>query len=236
MGKYSVYLHKLYWNINEQGISGSFRKLLYGFWRELFHGSEHLFYLDLSHIPDKELHIPQNVQIDTFIKKEDIPEQIMDSLKDFVRKKGMKEEFEEYYLGKILNLYKHGAALYVAKVDNKPAAYLWSITDKGNYTPYFSFFTLVPEDALLFGGVTLPPYRGKGLVPMLIRHGAYCSKKNGKKRVYATCKTWNISSFRCIVKAGLKEITIARGVRVFGKRIAIWPKIGKRNQWTDTTI
>lgn len=229
MGNYSVYLHKLYWNIKEEGIFVSFTKLFYRIWRELLHGSENLFYLDLSNLPYKEPNIPDNFKIDTFTKREEIPEQILDSLKDFVRKKGMKKEFEDYYVGKIFNLYKDGATMYVAKVDSKPAAYLWSITDKGNYTPYFAFFPLVPEDVLLFGGVTLPPYRGQGLMPMLIRHGAYRAKNDGQKVVYATCKVWNTSSFRCIVKAGLIELTIARGVRLFGKHIAIWPKIVKSN-------
>jgi RimJ/RimL family protein N-acetyltransferase len=226
LDKYSLILHKIYWNIKEERFISSIMKLLNGIWREIFQGSEHLFCLDLSKFPGNESPVSHDVQIDTFTKKEEMPEYILYSLKGFVQKKGMKEEFMNYYLEKILNTYKDGGKMYVAKVNNKLAAYLWSITEKGNYTPYFSLFPLAPGDTLLFGGLTAPPYRGQGLVPMLIRHGANLAKKDGKKRIFATCKVSNRSSFRCIIKAGLKEITVARGLTVFGRRIVLWAKNG----------
>ena len=222
--RYSFYLHKLYWNIKEKGILASFKKLLHGILGEILQGSEHLFYLDLSDFQEKKLLLPQNVEISFFTKKEEIPEYILGSLKEFVQKEGMKEEIVDYYVGEILDLYKDGGTMYVAIVDNNLAAYSWSMTYEGNYTPYFPFFPFIPGDTVLFGAMTLPRYRGQGLFPMILRHGIDHFKKTGKKRVYCSCKAWNTASFRSCEKVGLKELAVARRVEVFGRCISIWAR------------
>ncbi len=220
-------LHKLRWNMKEHGLAGLLEKFLDTVSKEIFHGSEHLFYVDLSGFRENAARKPENINIISYMKKEDIPGEVLDSLKEFVLKKGMHDDFARYYLDQSLYLFQEGAMMHVAMVKNEPAAYLWSMTNTGNHSPYFSFFPLLPEDVLVFGGTVLPSRRGQGLMPMLIRHGASLAKGAGKKRVYATCKTWNTASRRCIEKAGLKEFCVARGISLFGRRIAVWPKAGR---------
>lgn len=222
MGEYSMVLHKLRWNLKEHGMRGVLEKLFREVSREIFHGSEYLFHLDLSHLPENACPLPPNIRIDTFSRREDLPEGMLEHMKEFVRKKGMREEHEKRYVEILFRLFEDGGNIHVVFADNRPAAYLWSIS-KGNIASHFSFFPFLPEDGLLIGGNTLARYRGQGMLPLLMRHGAYWLKTNGKKRAYGACKTWNTPSFKGITKSGFKDFAIARRIRIFGRHIVIWP-------------
>lgn len=172
--------------------------------------------------------IPSNMELQTFANIQDIPENPMNSLKNFVRKKGMKEDYVNYYVGKILDCFKDGAVMHALLVDNEIATYYWSIAAEGNYDRYFPYFPLLPEDVVNFGSFTLPRYRGRGFVAILSSHVAEHHRKNGKTRMYATCKIWNTSSRQSILKSGFEEVAMAQRIGAFGKNIVIWTKTGRR--------
>jgi hypothetical protein len=213
------------WNIRELGVTGACRKFITSTYDGIFHRSENLYYMDLSGDASLDAPTQNGVEIMNFKSANDIPKQLRASLGEFVTRNGMGNEFTEYYLEKILHLFKEGATMHVALQEEKAVAYLWSMTHEGNHSPTFRSSRWLPGRA----------YFWRYYVTLLSRQGVPADadsprgglrEGNGGKRVYATCRTWNTASARCITKAGMNRISTGRCISVFGRRIVFWSRVG----------
>lgn len=213
---------KILWNVREQGIIEPVRRAFCEISREVLAGGQFLFSSLYAELPGAKLSTPKSMMIERYLNKEAIPVAYLDMLAAHIRKEHMREEIVTYYLDRFLRLFPDGASLSIAIVDGQIGAHLWSLRSSGNYPKYFPFFPLFNEDALVFAGYAHSGFRGKNLMPALIRFNAEVLRREGVRQIFASCKVWNEPSKRCIVKGGLRCIGTARSFRIFGRRIVIW--------------
>lgn len=224
MNKYRLYCNKLLWNVREKGIVEPVRRAFREVSREIVAGGQHLFFSPCAELPEAEFSLSDSVTIERYPTREAIPRAYIDMLAMHVRKKHMREEVVAYYLERLLGLFNDGASLSIAIEDDRIGAHLWSLRSSGNYTKYFPFFPIANEDAVVFAGFVHPGFRGQNLMPALIRFNVEGLRREGMRQVFASCKVWNESSSRCIVKGGLRWFGTARPLKIFGRRIVIWAR------------
>ncbi len=222
MNNIFLIIHKIKIDVKENGIVFLINKLFSKFWKEFTKGRQYLFSIDCDHIFPEKIKMTNSVGIESFRSKDEISPKCLEDLKQFVKKKHMDEKTCNHYLDKLLEIFKIGGEITVGKIDGKIVGFLWKIHSYNNYQQHFELFPLLPQDGLVFAGHALPSYRGKGIIPTLIQYNSVLLKQEGAKRIFATCKEWNQSSRRCILKAGLNQIALGRSIHFFGKRIVVW--------------
>ncbi len=102
-----------------------------------------------------------------------------------------------------------GAELFVACVSEAVAAL--QFVRPGRAVDHW-FVPLRPNDAVLFGGTTLPRFRRRGLVTWMIRHQTHYAMQGGG-RAYADVKVWNTPAIRAVESAGFRRIARMRPLR-----------------------
>ncbi len=222
MNRSFLIFHKIQFNLKENGFAHVAKKLSTEFWKEITKGGEHLFYVDSEDIIDDIQELNKKIDIQSFRARKDIPINDIEDLKQFVKKKYMNTETCEYYLDQLLEIFQNGGEITVGRLDDRIVGFLWRIHSHDRYQSYFRLFPMLPNDGLVFAGYALPEYRGMNIIPTLIRYNSLLLKKEGARRVLATCKEWNTSSQRCILKGKLKQIRTARPFSIFGKQFVIW--------------
>ena len=76
------------------------------------------------------------------------------------------------------------------------------------------------RDAELKYGLTLPEYRGRGLLPRILRAQARFLRERGIRRMYACIHEQNRSSIRGTMKAGFKLAGKCRLLKLFGVQVS----------------
>jgi RimJ/RimL family protein N-acetyltransferase len=226
MNKFSFLARKILWNVREHGFVGLLIKLSVTVRQEIFQGSEYVLLYDYGRTSEKEFRFPDSITFDSAHKKDDLSREDLESLRRFVAKPHMRKEDVDYYLENVLKLFQHGGVLWIAKKRGVLATFLWSYNKNSNYTPHFYFFPLCTDDAVIVAAYTLHEWRGQGMVPALFRYATKQLKKEGIKRIFASCKVWNKPSYRTCLKVGFLYIGTARKLDILGRRIIIWGKGG----------
>ncbi|MEW6252451.1 MAG: GNAT family N-acetyltransferase [Planctomycetota bacterium] len=95
----------------------------------------------------------------------------------------------------------HGV-LHLALIHDQLAALHW--IRAGSHVPAW-FVPLDRQDVVVFGCVTLPQHRGRGIMPWLVTHSV---KSDGVPAQYAfaDCRVWNRPAHRVFAKAGFECI------------------------------
>ena len=192
-------------------------------WNEVAHGEEHVFYFDRQNLSNENDEYPRTEGLETerYRKRADVPLESINDLKWFIRKKYMGERICQYYLERLLDVFNYGGEIAVGKLDGKIVGYIWKIHGDANYHRYFNLLPLVPRDGVLIGGHVLPMYRGRGIFPTLMRYAGLLLVEEGAERIFGTCKEWNHSSRRGILKSGMRYLCTARSIGILGKRFII---------------
>jgi hypothetical protein len=224
MNPYVLLFQKLIWNIREHGLVNLLSTLLIAIWRKIFWDAEYILYVDCTQLLDEGFSLPGKITIERYAQEKELPTDCLDQLKLFIYKKHMKEDHVNYYLREILNLFDDGGVLWLAKINHQVAGYGWSILEKNNYFPHFSYFPLSPHDGILLAGYTLPIYRGQRVVPTIIQYAALQLKKEGVQRLYARQKIYNKAGISSTTNAGLKRIGTVRSISLSGRSSIIWAK------------
>lgn len=76
------------------------------------------------------------------------------------------------------------------------------------------------RDAELKYGLTLPEYRGRGLLPRILRAQSRFLRERGIRRMYACIHEQNRSSIRGTMKAGFKLAGKCRLLKLFGVQVS----------------
>ena len=92
--------------------------------------------------------------------------------------------------------------MWLALVDGKLAAYLWS--RKARFIPNW-FVPLAEEDLQFFAATTFEEFRGRGIAPTLMRY-IMQHEMNGRGTAYVDCAQWNKPAARFFEKAGFTRI------------------------------
>jgi GNAT superfamily N-acetyltransferase len=90
---------------------------------------------------------------------------------------------------------------YVARLDGPPVAYGWSASRRGSFGPQETTFSIPPRNRYLWGFVTLPAWRGRGIYPRLLQ-AIVRDEWQDADRFWALHDARNRPSARGLVKAG----------------------------------
>lgn len=219
-----LWIKKILWNLKEHGPIYMVQMAFLTGWRKVFQDSENVFYLDCSQLPEEGSRLLENLIVERYDKREDIPEEILDDLRFHIRKKDMEAEIAEQYLTKMLGLFHEGGVMWAAKNENKLAGYFWTFLYNDNYAPYFLQFPLTTGEAVFVSGLIFPEYRGLGIFTALLRYVAFQLKKEGIQSIFNCVKVWNQASARAVIKAGFNIIGTQRPIKILGRRVIIWSK------------
>jgi ribosomal protein S18 acetylase RimI-like enzyme len=94
-----------------------------------------------------------------------------------------------------------GNRAYVARLDGASVAYGWSASRRASFGPQETAFEIPPGNCYLWGFVTLPAWRGRGLYPRLLQH-IVRAEQPGAERFWALHDAENRASARGLFRAG----------------------------------
>ena len=157
-------------------------------WRRLFQNRSHVFSFV---IPGNAPASHSNLKITRYTTIADIPTSITSQLT---------KSFGEEYLritDRELSLCAH---LYVVTAGQELVAVQRSRLGRHVQRWYVK---LDSDDLVIFGGKTVPAYRGRGVMPWLIQHQAVQHGKPGGT-AWADCKVWNTPARHAIENAGFR--------------------------------
>ncbi|GCE28745.1 hypothetical protein KDA_42290 [Dictyobacter alpinus] len=100
--------------------------------------------------------------------------------------------------------FEAGDRLYLAFMDEKPAAYGWVTTHKGYITDLRLTFALPAHNSYLYDFLTLPEWRGHGIYPRLLQ--AIIRQEESCERFWIGYRPGNEASARGMSKAGFQII------------------------------
>ena len=142
----------------------------------------------------------------TYKSREEIP---------FEFKKILDNQKLVLFVQKKINLLKEWR-LWLFTLDNNPAVVGYSYP--GNLAHNF-YFPMTSSSIYIDLIYTIPQYRGRGLMPLLLKRMIYGSKTEGFERAFLIVDEYNLSSISGIEKAGFHPI--GRGIinnRTGGKK------------------
>ena len=97
--------------------------------------------------------------------------------------------------------------LWIGQVDGRFAATQWS--RRGRYLPDW-YIELKPDDIVSYSASTETQYRGRGILPAMLRH-VIESEPVGLGEFHCDIFEWNVASLRAFDKAGYREIARVSG-------------------------
>ena len=198
-GLHSVsWLRELERLLRRYGVLCLTRRAVAKAWRHLFRNRNRVFVYEPSgYLPAAR----EDVTIWRMEAMAAIPEVILRQLS---------EQLGDRYLRAAGCEFRMRGILYVALAGEVVAAVQWSriASDIDTW-----FTSLEREDVVIFGGTTLPAFRGRGIMPWMIQHQANLDGKPGR-RVLADCKVWNTPARKAIEKAGFHFMGTYPSLRV----------------------
>ena len=100
---------------------------------------------------------------------------------------------------------REGHHLYVARLGTEPAGYGWSATATASIGELRLSLTLPPRNHYLWGFVTEPAWRGKGIYPRLLQ-AILAAEASEADRFWIGHEPGNDASARGILKAGFHRV------------------------------
>ncbi|MCH8822881.1 MAG: GNAT family N-acetyltransferase [Planctomycetes bacterium] len=137
------------------------------------------------------------LRVEYYCQIDEVPQHIVDSI---LHEEGF------FYLNTIRQEFEQNGQLYVGVLHERTVALMW--VRKGKYIEQW-FVPLTDEDYVLYGMLTFPQYRGRGLIRALAFEAM---RKYGDMggTAHIDCRVWNRSSIRAIEKLGFEKIATAR--------------------------
>ncbi len=125
---------------------------------------------------------------------------------------GITQRDEQYYQ----QLLSAHAWLVVARVEGEIAAFVWVSSKNARF--YNRVFTMRSDELYLHRGLTRPSFRGKDIMPDVIRFSCRELSTLGFRVCYGAVATHNIASIRAVKKmAGTKTNSHVRRFRILGR-------------------
>ena len=186
--------------LRAHGLKGSLKRV----WREgknqLLHRRLVIFRADLVDGEFDDHPMPDRFHVDRYDAATEVPE-------------GLIRRTSEYYSEELLreNIDKRfglGAALWVLRSDAEDLGYFWTIAGRTMQPQYF--FPLEARDVHLDDALIFPPFRGRGLLPILTEEILRSHKREGFRRGYMEAAEWNAPMIKSVAKMGFTRIGLGR--------------------------
>lgn len=196
------------------GLGATVRRLALGLRRAFSAGRTVLFYCDLDPRmcarPDlaPQLKLEQ-IRNEAELAFGDLQEMLHVGSATLARQQ-MKERFAK------------GASLWLVKIDDCLAGFGWTMrgsTIEGHYFP------LGDRDAHLFNFHVFPPYRGRGLNPVLVEYILDSLAADGVRRAFIEAAEWNDPQLSSLKKTRFEYLGVAAKQAVFGRTMVVWAPI-----------
>jgi hypothetical protein len=113
------------------------------------------------------------------------------------------------------------ATLWVIKVNNNLAGYVWS-AGQSDFGPYY--FPIGDKDVFLFDGAVIAEYRGKNLYPLLLSNVLHGLRISGCSRAIYDAHEWNHAVIKSFMKVGGKRLGIVKKYKIGRRRYLLWIK------------
>jgi ribosomal protein S18 acetylase RimI-like enzyme len=117
--------------------------------------------------------------------------------------------------------FARGATLWLYKLDDKLAAYGWSLVGQ-TIEPHF--FPLGPNDAHLFDFLVFPDYRGRRIHLLLVMEVLKYLAAEKRGRAFFEGIEWNQAVLRSFGRMPLQPMGCARKFQLFGRTIVVWSR------------
>lgn len=173
----------------------AWRRFLHRHYRPRFCRQNYIFRHEGPFPPEKRI----DCTFEHYQSFEELPEHVIEDMK--ISGLGTRFDMDRREL-------EEHATLWIAFVDNHFASRMF--TRKGQYIGRW-FLDLRPEDIVFFRGLTHPDYRGRGLLPSLIRHAAH-EALGHLDYAYTDCRTYNKAAVRCIEKIGFSRVAVMKAI------------------------
>lgn len=116
--------------------------------------------------------------------------------------------------------FTQNASLWIIKVGGRVAGYGWTLRGR-TIEPHF--FRLGQDDVHLFDYYVAPPYRGRGLNPMMVNHILKTLAVEHLGRSFIEVAEWNHPQLSSLRKTPFLRLGCARKVTI-GRQIIVWWK------------
>jgi GNAT superfamily N-acetyltransferase len=170
-----------------------------------------LFYCDLATCKPAALDDPNHAKVERKNAEGDLDahdlSQIANVWNPAIARRQISERFEQ------------GASLWLFKLDDKLAAYGWTIIGR-TVKPHF--IPLGTNDAHLFDFFVFPEYRGHGINPSLVNHILTQLASEMRSRVYIEAAEWNTAQLSSLNKTPFRPFGRAGKQGIFGKTLVVW--------------
>lgn len=195
----------------QRGFFKTLRRLFEEPTRAIFKNQMILVYADLNRLDDSVLALPENIIIES---KSTYDEAVQPDMKRMVN-----YWLRDNEMDKIKKRFEKGATLWIIKLNNDVAGYVWSI--RGRMAAAFPL-PVTPHDAVVFNSETFEEYRGHGLYALLMNYILGHLKLQGSTRVYGFLHAWNTAVICGIKKTYFHEFSEVRRFYFAGRNITIW--------------
>jgi len=177
--------------------------------RIMFSGRTVLFYFDLA----GEVPGPADAPTIGFERKRNEAELCQPDLQEFVG--FWNPKIARQQMG---DRFRRGASLWLVKDDRTLAGYGWSLQGR-TIEPHY--FHLGHDDVHLFDYYIAPPYRGRGLNPLLVNHVLRNMGAEGGRRAFIEAAEWNHAQLSSLRKTPFHRLGCARKLTI-GSRTIVW--------------
>jgi GNAT superfamily N-acetyltransferase len=196
----------------------------HGFWatmgrmglsfKQIWIGNWHIiFYCDLVACKPGTFADPKRARVDRKNAESELDGQDLSQIADVwspeITRRQISERFEQ------------GASLWLFKLDDKLAAYGWTIIGR-TIEPHF--IPLGANDAHLFDFFVFPEYRGQRINPSLVNHILTKLAMEMRSRAFIEAAERNSAQLCSLSKTPFRPFGLASKYSIFGKTLVVWKR------------
>jgi RimJ/RimL family protein N-acetyltransferase len=195
----------------ELGPFGLVKRIFVLVGRNLFRSRLYVYGLDLPSLDVDQLDVPPGYSVEKIGGRSEINEELWAALSGYRDPALWERQMKARFPG--------GAALWVGRIDGKPAGFTWIV--QGKMLESF-FFPLLPQDVYSFDGAVLPEFRGHAFFGAMRKMVIRELRRKGIQRWYLAVHQWNIPMRRAVDKAPFKLLGVGRKLRVLNRTLVLW--------------
>lgn len=112
--------------------------------------------------------------------------------------------------------FERGEVCFAALHEGKIVSYCWMAQGKIGIEELDLAVSTLPDEVYLYDAFTLPPWRGRGLYPVILREMLLYAGRNGFSRALIFVAAGNTASRRGVLKAGFLEFQVVTHLSILG--------------------
>ena len=182
--------------------------------KRIWTGNRHvIFYCDLATCKPAALDDPNHTRVDRKNAESELDERDLSQIANVWNPEITRRQISERF--------GQGASLWLFKLDDKLAAYGWSIIGR-TIEPHF--IPLGANDAHLFDFFVFPEYRGRRINPSLVNYVLAKLASEMRIRAFIEAAEWNSAQLSSLSKTPFRPLGLASKHNIFRKTLVVWSR------------